>query len=129
MIDLAGIIIGGFAILVGGFGIANIMFVSVRERTRIIGIQKAIGAKQYLILVQFLSEAVVLSLLGGLLGLILVWLGTLLVGSAVKNITFYMSASNIITGFLISFFIGVISGFAPARAAARLDPVTAINRV
>lgn len=129
MIDLAGIIIGGFAILVGGFGIANIMFVSVRERTKIIGIQKAIGAKQYLILVQFLSEAVVLSLLGGMLGLILVWLGTLLAAGAVESIKFSLSAGNIITGFLISFGIGVVSGFAPARAAARLDPVIAINRV
>jgi len=119
----------GFAILVGGFGIANIMFVSVRERTKIIGIQKAIGAKQYLILVQFLSEAVVLSLLGGMLGLILVWLGTLLAAGAVESIKFSLSAGNIITGFLISFGIGVVSGFAPARAAARLDPVIAINRV
>jgi len=129
MIDLAGIIIGGFAILVGGFGIANIMFVSVRERTRIIGIQKAIGAKQYLILIQFLSEAVVLSVLGGLLGLFLVFLATLAAGGAIESIQFRMSAGNIITGFLISFFIGIISGFAPARSAARLDPVNAMNKV
>ena len=68
--NLAGWIIGGFSILVGGFGIANIMFVSVKERTKIIGIQKAIGAKKYFILLQFIFEAVVLSLLGGLIGLL-----------------------------------------------------------
>ncbi|HOY40082.1 MAG: ABC transporter permease [Bacteroidales bacterium] len=129
IIDLAGIIIGGFAILVGGFGIANIMFVSVRERTRIIGIQKAIGAKQYLILIQFLSEAVVLCLIGGLFGLLLVWIGTLIAAGSVEDIKFTISATNIITGLLISVGIGIVSGFAPARAAARLDPVDAINRV
>ncbi|MDA3819633.1 MAG: ABC transporter permease, partial [Candidatus Delongbacteria bacterium] len=77
-LDIAAIIIGGFAILVGGFGIANIMFVSVKERTRIIGIQKAIGAKSGFILTQFLCEAVVLSLIGGVFGLILIWIGPIL---------------------------------------------------
>jgi putative ABC transport system permease protein len=129
IIDLAGIIIGGFAILVGGFGIANIMFVSVRERTRMIGIQKAIGAKKHLILIQFLTEAVVLCLIGGVIGLLLVWLGTLLVAGAVEQIKFVLSAKNIVTGLLISAGIGIISGFAPARSAANLDPVNAMNKV
>jgi putative ABC transport system permease protein len=129
IIDLAGIIIGGFAILVGGFGIANIMFVSVRERTRMIGIQKAIGAKKYLILIQFLTEAVVLCIIGGAFGLLLVWFGTLAAAGAVQEIKFVLSAKNIVTGLLISVIIGIISGFAPARAAANLDPVDAMNKV
>lgn len=129
IIDLAGIIIGGFAILVGGFGIANIMFVSVRERTRMIGIQKAIGAKKYLILIQFLTEAVVLCLIGGAVGLLLVWLGTIAVAGGIKEMTFVLSAKNIATGLLISVAIGIVSGFAPARSAANLDPVDAMNKV
>jgi len=129
IIDLAGIIIGGFAILVGGFGIANIMFVSVRERTRMIGIQKAIGAKKYLILIQFLTEAVVLCLIGGAVGLLLVWLGTIAIAGSIKEMTFVLSAKNIATGLLISVAIGIVSGFAPARSAANLDPVDAMNKV
>ncbi|MDD2636173.1 MAG: ABC transporter permease [Bacteroidales bacterium] len=128
IIDIAGWIIGGFAILVGGFGIANIMFVSVKERTRQIGIQKAIGAKSYLILTQFLTEAVVLSLVGGIIGLVLVWMLTLLV-SGMTPLTFALSFQNIVSGTTISVVIGIISGFAPARKAANLDPVTAMNHV
>ncbi|MDD2386602.1 MAG: ABC transporter permease [Bacteroidales bacterium] len=128
IIDIAGWIIGGFAILVGGFGIANIMFVSVKERTRQIGIQKAIGAKSYLILTQFLTEAVVLSLVGGIIGLVLVWLLTLLV-AGITPLTFALSLQNIASGTIISVVIGIVSGFAPARKAASLDPVTAINYV
>lgn len=128
ILDLAGIIIGGFAILVGGFGIANIMFVSVKERTKEIGIQKAIGAKSYLIMVQFLTEAAVLSLLGGLVGLVLVWILTFVA----RNLTpmdFALSFGNILTGTLISIIVGIISGFAPARKAAKLDPISAMNYV
>ncbi len=75
VINIGGWIIGAFAILVGGFGIANIMFVSVRERTNIIGIQKALGAKRFFILQQFLTESVLLSVAGGVLGLIMIFLG------------------------------------------------------
>ncbi|MDD3859232.1 MAG: ABC transporter permease [Bacteroidales bacterium] len=128
ILDIAGIIIGGFAILVGGFGIANIMFVSVKERTKEIGIQKAIGAKSYLILIQFLTEASVLSLVGGIVGLILVWLLTL-VASSMTPLHFALSFGNILSGTLISIVIGVVSGYAPARKAAKLDPVTAMNFV
>jgi putative ABC transport system permease protein len=126
-IDIAGIIIGGFAILVGGFGIANIMFVSVREKTRVIGIQKAIGAKSSFIMTQFLVEAIVLSMLGGILGLILIWLGTVIV-SGVTDFNLVLSIKNIGTGLLISGTIGVISGFMPARKAAHLDPVVAMSQ-
>lgn len=127
-LDIAGIIIGGFAILVGGFGIANIMFVSVKERTKEIGIQKAIGAKSYLILIQFLTEASVLSLVGGILGLVLVWILTIILSNATP-MNFAMSLGNVLSGTLISIVIGIVSGFAPARKAARLDPVEAMNHV
>jgi putative ABC transport system permease protein len=78
-INIGGWLIGAFAILVGGFGIANIMFVSVRERTNIIGIQKALGAKKGFILQQFLTESVVLSLAGGILGLLMIFVGSLVI--------------------------------------------------
>lgn len=128
IIDLAGIIIGGFAILVGGFGIANIMFVSVKERTKQIGIQKAIGAKSYLILLQFLTEAVALCLLGGIVGLVIIWLGTKL-ASGVLPLDFALSINNVISGVIISLSIGIVSGFAPARQAAKLQPVVAMSQV
>ncbi len=127
-LDIAAIIIGGFAILVGGFGIANIMFVSVKERTRIIGIQKAIGAKSGFILTQFLCEAVVLSLIGGFFGLILIWIGTL-IGTQIIDFKLVLGMNNILVGLLISGGIGVISGFLPARQAANLDPVIAMGKV
>ena len=82
--NMAGWIIGGFSILVGGFGIANIMFVSVKERTKIIGIQKSIGAKRYFILLQFIFEAIVLSVIGGSVGLVLIFLGTQIVSYATE---------------------------------------------
>jgi putative ABC transport system permease protein len=126
--NLAGWIIGGFSILVGGFGIANIMFVSVKERTKIIGIQKAIGAKKYFILLQFIFEAVVLSLLGGIIGLILIFIGTLIFSYA-SGMTISLTAANIILGLTISGVIGVLAGFIPALSASRLDPVEAMNSV
>lgn len=127
ILDLAGIIIGGFAILVGGFGIANIMFISVKERTKEIGILKAIGAKSYLILIQFLTEATALSLVGGILGLILVWLLTA-VARSLTPLDLALSFGNIMSGTLISICVGIVSGFAPARKAAKLDPIKAINQ-
>ena len=127
ILDLAGIIIGGFAILVGGFGIANIMFVSVKERTKEIGILKAIGAKSYLILIQFLTAATALSLVGGILGLILVWLLTA-VARSLTPLDLALSFGNIMSGTLISICVGIVSGFAPARKAAKLDPIKAINQ-
>jgi putative ABC transport system permease protein len=126
--NFAGWIIGGFSILVGGFGIANIMFVSVKERTKIIGIQKAIGAKKYFILLQFIFEAVVLSLLGGIIGLILIFIGTLIFSYA-ADMTIALTMSNIILGLTISGVIGVMAGFIPALSASRLDPVNAMNSV
>ncbi|MCK9270819.1 MAG: ABC transporter permease [Bacteroidales bacterium] len=123
---MIGWIIGGFSLLVGGFGIANIMFVSVRERTNIIGIQKAIGAKRFFILLEFLFEAVFLSLLGGLLGLLLIYIGTLLVQDTMP-FPIILTFDNIVVGLIISMVIGLVSGFMPALTASRLDPVEAIR--
>jgi len=125
MVDIAGWVIGGFSILVGGFGIANIMFVSVKERTNIIGIQKSLGAKNYFIMLQFLFEAIALCLLGGLLGLLLVYLATLAASAAGFEMILFMK--NIMLGIGVSVIIGTISGFWPAYAASRLDPVEAIR--
>ena len=124
VVGLAGWIIGGFSILVGGFGIANIMFVSVKERTSIIGLQKSLGAKNYFILFQFLFEAIFLSLIGGLTGLFLVYLITFIpMGTLVVTLTI----KNIVLGLGVSSAIGLVSGIVPAALAARLDPVIAIR--
>jgi putative ABC transport system permease protein len=124
VISIAGWVIGGFSILVGGFGIANIMFVSVRERTNIIGIQKSLGAKNYFILMQFLFEAVFLSLIGGLAGIGLVFIITFI---PLGSLEISMSFKNIILGAGLSSVIGMVSGIVPATLAARMDPVEAIR--
>lgn len=124
VVGLAGWVIGGFSMLVGGFGIANIMFVSVKERTSIIGLQKSLGAKNYFILFQFLFEAIFLSLIGGLVGLFFVYLITFIpLGSLVVT----LSMKNIVLGLTVSSIIGLVSGIIPAALAARMDPVTAIR--
>jgi putative ABC transport system permease protein len=128
IIGIVGWIIGGFSLLVGGFGIANIMFVSVKERTNQIGIQKALGAKNYFILTQFLFESVFLSLFGGILGLLLVYSGILI---ARQNIEFsiYLTSANVVIGLVVSVVIGLVAGFIPAWNASRLDPVVAMRSV
>jgi putative ABC transport system permease protein len=125
-INIGGWIIGAFAILVGGFGIANIMFVSVRERTNIIGIQKALGAKKFFILQQFLTESVLLSVAGGLLGLIMIFIGTLVV-NYLYDLNMFLTFGNIILAVFISAVIGIVAGYAPANSAARMNPVDAIG--
>lgn len=124
VLTLAGWIIGSFSILVGGFGIANIMFVSVRERTNLIGIQKSLGAKNFFILFQFLFEAIMLSLVGGLVGVLLVFLITLI---PMGDFQLVMKPANILLGLTVSSVIGMISGFVPALMASRMDPVVAIR--
>lgn len=124
VLTVAGWVIGGFSILIGGFGIANIMFVSVKERTNIIGIQKSLGAKNYFILFQFLFEAVMLSLVGGLAGIGLVYLLSFM---KLGTLELQLTAGNIALGLGVSSVIGVLSGIIPAFSAARLDPVIAIR--
>lgn len=124
VISVAGWVIGGFSILVGGFGIANIMFVSVRERTNIIGIQKSLGAKNYFILFQFLFEAIFLSLIGGGTGILLVFFLSFV---PIGSLDLILSVGNIILGLGVSSIIGVVAGIVPATLAARLDPVEAIR--
>ena len=127
VLTLIGSLIGGFSLLVGGFGIANIMFVSVKERTNLIGIQKALGAKRKFILLQFLFESILLSVFGGVIGLFLVWLITLILSAQIDEFTFVLSTANIILGISVTFIIGVIAGIIPAIGASRLDPVEAIR--
>lgn len=127
MINLAGGVIGFFSILVGGFGIANIMFVSVRERTAQIGIRKALGAKPYSILLQFTIEAVLLALVGGIVGLALIWFGAGIV-SLVSEYTVVLTVKNIMIGIILSSVIGAVSGIIPAWMAAKMDPVKAITK-
>lgn len=125
-VNIGGFIIGIFSVLVGGFGIANIMFVSVKERTGQIGIQKAVGARNTFILIQFLTEAIVLCLFGGLLGVLLVFLATKLASMAFE-FNLFLSMGNFLLGTGLSVGIGIISGFIPAWNASRLDPVEAIR--
>lgn len=124
--NVVGWIISGFSLLVGGFGIANIMFVSVKERTHLIGIQKAIGAKQVYILYQFLFEAIILALIGGMIGVCMVWIISV-IASSVFEFEFTLSFLNVLIGLGLSAIIGLISGLLPARTAAKLDPVEAIR--
>ena len=125
--NMIGLIISGFSLLVGGFGIANIMFVSVKERTNLIGIQKSLGAKNRFILFQFLFEAVILAVIGGLIGLFLVWLLSLLASQFTGDFQFVLSPWNMFIGTAVSAVIGLISGIIPAISASRLDPVEAIR--
>ncbi|HPS95986.1 MAG TPA: FtsX-like permease family protein, partial [Bacteroidales bacterium] len=125
-INLAGWIIGGFSILIGGFGIANIMFVSVKERTNLIGIQKALGAKKYIILTQFLAEAAALALAGGAIGILMV-LGVVLALHGNESFPMELTAYNVFRGLFISSIIGIVAGLLPAYTAANLNPVEAIN--
>lgn len=126
IMNIAGTIIGGFSILVGGFGIANIMFVSVKERTHLIGIEKSLGAKNWFILMEFLSEAVFLCLMGGLAGLFIVYLLTFLASWAL-DVNIFLTWTNIAKGIMISVSIGIISGIFPAYMASKLSPVEAIR--
>ena len=125
-INIGGWIIGGFSILVGGFGIANIMFVSVRERTNIIGIQKALGAKRFFILQQFLVESVLLSVIGGLLGVMMIFAGTLVI-NYLWDLHMHLTMANMFLAIFISGIIGVVAGYAPAYSAAKMNPVEAIG--
>lgn len=127
ILSLIGLFIGGFAILVGGFSVANIMFVSVKERTNIIGIKKALGAKNYIILMEFLIESVILCLLGGILGLGLIYVIMEGLSNAI-DFDLHLSVNNMFWGVAVAVGIGVISGIIPAIQAARMDPVEAMRQ-
>lgn len=127
-----GLIIGAFAMLVGCFGVANIMFVSVKERTQEIGIQKALGAQHWFIQVQFLLESVWLCIAGGIIGIFLVWLVLFLLNAAFasslgEGASLSLGSEDAMIGVITSVFVGLIAGFIPASAAAKMDPVTAIR--
>lgn len=126
IIRLVGYLIGFFAILVGGFSVANIMFVSVKERTRLIGIKKALGAKNYVILMEFLVESIILCLIGGLVGLFLVILGAQL-ATSIAEYEIFLSFGNAVRGLLIATASGVIAGIIPAYGASKMVPVEAIR--
>lgn len=126
-IALAGFLITGLALFVGAIGIMNITFVSVKERTKEIGTRKALGARRRTILLQFLIEAVSISLIGGLVGLSL----TFMIGSGVKqampSLPVVFSTGLVIISLVLSVLTGVLSGFIPAWGASRLDPVVALR--
>ena len=125
VIAIVGWIVGGFSLLVGGFGIANIMFVSVKERTNQIGIQMSLGAKKFFILFQFLFESVFLSLFGGVVGLLIVY--SLVLLSQNFPFTLQLTLMNIVIGVSVSVTIGLIAGIVPSYLASRLDPVEAMR--
>lgn len=127
VINTAGFIIGIFALVVGMFSVANIMFVSVKERTNIIGIKMALGAKRWFILLEILFEAVVLCVVGGALGLLFIWIITELISKAI-DFDIHLSLANVLIGVLTSIAVGVLSGLIPASQASRMDPVEAIRK-
>jgi putative ABC transport system permease protein len=125
-INMGGMLIGGISLIVGLFGVANIMFVSVKERTSQIGLKKAVGAKKRVILAEFLLESAFLCIIGGLMGLLLVFILTKILSGAL-NFPVFISSSNLVTAISICIIVGVLAGIIPASQAARMDPVVAIR--
>ncbi len=127
-LNKVGLLISSFSLLVGGFGIANIMFVSVKERTNLIGVQKSLGAKNKFILFQFLFEAVILAVIGGMIGIFLVFVVFKLASQFIGEFEFILSSANMLIGTVVSFTIGLVSGILPAVSASHMDPVVAIRK-
>ncbi len=125
-INIVGGIIGGISLIVGMFGIANIMFVTVKERTSVIGLKKAIGARKGTILFEFLLEATILCILGGAIGLVLVYLLTLVLSGPLE-FPVYISLPMLFTTIIICLLVGILAGIIPASQAAKMDPVVAIR--
>jgi putative ABC transport system permease protein len=126
ILNIVGSIIGGISLIVGMFGIANIMFVTVKERTPVIGLKKAIGAKSSTVLFEFLAEAALLCLLGGFVGIIFVWILTIVL-SGPFEFPIYISFPLLGLTFLLCLVVGILAGIIPARRAAKMDPVVAIR--
>ncbi len=126
-IATAGLFVTGLALFVGAIGIMNITYVSVKERTREIGTRKAIGARRRSILLQFLVEAVAICLVGGAFGLLLSWLMSAAVAAAFPSFPMRFSLNLVFTGLVVSTLTGIVSGFAPALSASRLDPIEALR--
>lgn len=125
-LNIVGGFIGGISLIVGLFGIANIMFVTVKERTSVIGLKKAIGAKSSSILLEFLMEAALMCILGGAIGLFFVWLLTLVLSGPLKFPVF-ISVPLMFATVIICIVVGILAGIIPARQAAKMDPVVAIR--
>ena len=125
-VNIGGWVIAGLSLIVGGFGVANIMFVTVRERTSQIGLKKAIGAKSRTILTEFLLESAFLCILGGLFGLLLVYVLTLVL-SNVLPFPIFIAPHIIVIAFTVCVILGILSGIIPARTAAKMNPVDAIR--
>ena len=125
-LNIVGGFIGGISLIVGLFGIANIMFVTVKERTSVIGLKKAIGAKSSSILLEFLMEAALMCILGGAIGLFFVWLLTLVLSGTLKFPVF-ISVPLMFATVIICIVVGILAGIIPARQAAKMDPVVAIR--
>lgn len=126
ILNTVGGFIGGISLVVGLFGIANIMFVTVKERTSVIGLKKAIGAKSSSILLEFLMEAAFMCIIGGAIGLFFVWILTLLLSGPFKFPVF-ISVPLLVASLVICIVVGILAGIIPARQAAKMDPVKAIR--
>jgi putative ABC transport system permease protein len=127
VLNIIGFVIGGFSILVGAISVANIMFVSVKERTGLIGVKKALGARQYIILLEFLTESIILCVIGGLMGLAMVVGITTILNGFLPGFQIYLSVTYAITGVILSAVVGILAGLVPALLAARMDPVEAMR--
>jgi putative ABC transport system permease protein len=125
-VDIGGAVIAFLSLLVGGFGVANIMFVTVRERTSQIGLKKAIGAKRKTILLEFLLESAFLCIIGGIIGLLMVG-GLALILGGILPFPIVISTSVMVLAFIICVILGVLSGIIPASIAAKMNPVVAIR--
>jgi len=127
VLNTVGFLIGFFSIVVGAISVANIMFVSVKERTSLIGVKKALGARQFVILLEFLTESVILCIIGGLFGLLLVIGATMVLNSVFESFQITLSVKYAVFGILGSAIVGILAGAIPAGMAAKMDAVEAMR--